>query len=53
MAEKIFYILKNNELRNKMSAENIKKSRVYSWKSVAEQLESIYRQLLSRMTIDL
>jgi glycosyltransferase involved in cell wall biosynthesis len=47
LAEKILLILKNDELRLKMSLNNREKAKQYRWESVVDKLEKIYFEITS------
>jgi N-acetyl-alpha-D-glucosaminyl L-malate synthase BshA len=46
LAEKVLSILGNNELRERITRNNKEKAKDYSWESVVEKLEEVYRNHL-------
>ena len=42
LAERIMFLLSNNELRQKIFANNVIKAKEYSWEAVVEKLEKVY-----------
>lgn len=46
LAEKVIYLLENEDIRKRMSKNTIKKVEDYSWDRVAEEIENVYRRLV-------
>ena len=46
ITEKVLLLLGDEELRKRISRNNRKKAKGYSWESVVERLEEVYRSLL-------
>ena len=51
IAEKILLLLKNEELRKRISRNNEEEVIKYSWESVVEKLEDVYYDCLPQKTI--
>lgn len=48
LTNSIIYLLEDENLRKKMSANAIKRAKGYSWAKVAEETERVYREVLLR-----
>jgi len=48
LAEKIDLFLQDDSLRNRMGRNGIQHAKKYSWENIADQIISLYRQVLSR-----
>ena len=46
IAEKILLLLEDNELRKRISKQNMKKASKYSWKQTVQMLENVYNNAL-------
>ncbi len=46
LAQKLLAILQNNDIRTRMSCNNIDKARRYSWEIIVNELESVYRTIV-------
>jgi len=47
LEEKISVILKNKDLREKMSSNNMKKAKSFLWRNIAKDLEKLYYSLIN------
>jgi len=48
IAERVLLLLKDDELKGKISRSNKEKAKRYSWKNVVERLEQIYKEIAKR-----
>ncbi len=48
LAEKIDLFLQDDSLRNRMGRNGVQHAKKYSWENIADQITSLYRQVLSR-----
>jgi len=48
IAEKILYLLSNDNVRKTISQNNIKESNKYSWENIIEKIEKIYSGVLNK-----
>jgi len=53
LAEKISLLLKDHDLRSKLSAQAIQWVQRYSWSKVADQIVSLYRQLVADRVVQI
>jgi len=47
LAEKILFLFKNDELREKISENNKEKAKKYSWENIVAKLEKIYSEVIN------
>jgi len=48
IAEKVLLLLENNELREKISNNNIEKAKEYSWRNTIDKIEKIYSEVMAK-----
>ena len=48
LAEKILFLLKNEDMRRHLSGNNIKKAEQYSWSKIVTSLEEVYLKAKKR-----
>ena len=51
IADKVLLLLKNEELRKRISKRNKEEVKKYSWKNIVEKLEDVYYECLPQMII--